>query len=465
MTDPSDKEPNEKDTSSESSGSIEVATDSSSAIPAAVDTATAASSGSIDVTMSGPTPKVSDGTPDPVAALETGPVGNRTKRLTDAAKNTAGVMVSAVGTGIDKLGEGVSKLGEASKGVPIVGAGVSALGERIQNVGESIENLPRVARTRRGRLLFRSLLVGFVLVAAWIVVIVALQVKGSETPDFRPAAEKILIELASGADGIERVYDNASPRFQEMVRKEKFADEMSDLAATVGKFKEITAVNESLVTRGPTGRVGRVLLTVAYEKAKCKVSVSVHEDKGEWKLLGVGIELPPELQITQAQREERVQACKDPMAKTCELNIAATAILEQLRDGKYEQVWDEATQVFQKQEEKMRFVGIQREHAQILGNFIRILAVTEARVIGGTNATFDVISEYTRSNGVRTIFTFYRGSKTRPWKLRSLKIVLPMPRADEQPIDDPVEDVRGSTSARAGSGSASAGSGSAIGSP
>ena len=435
------------DRPSEASGSIDVSTESSSAIPAVTETA-ASSSGSIDVMVSGPTPKVSDGTPDPVAALETGPVA-RKKRLTDAAKTATGAVVSAVGTGIDKLGEGVSKLGEASKGVPIVGAGVSALGERIQNVGESIENLPRVARTRRGRLLVRSLIVGFVLISAWIVIIVTLQVKGSETPDFRPIAEKILVQLASGTEGIESVYDNASPRFQEMVRKEKFADEMSDLAATVGKFKEITAVNDSLVTRGPTGRVGRVLLTVAYEKAKCKASVSVHEDKGVWKLLGVGVELPAELQITQAQREERVQACKDPMARTCELNAAATAILEKLRDAKYEQVWDEATQVFQKQEEKMRFVAIQREHAQILGNFIRILAVTEARVIGGTNATFDVISEYTRSNGVRTIFTFYRGSKSRPWKLRSLKLVLPMPRADEQPTDD----VSPSTSATAGSGS------------
>lgn len=429
MTDPDDKEAApaaEADHKpAESSGSIEINTDSSTGIPVAT------------------------------TALETGPVG-RSKRLTDAAKNTAGVIVSAVGKGVDKVGEGVSALGEASKGVPIVGAGVSALGETIQNVGESIENLPKVARTRRGRLLFRSLIVGFVLVGAWIAVIVALQVKGSETPDFRPTAEKILVELSSGTEGIERVYDNASPRFQEMVRKEKFADEMADLSATVGKFKEITAVNDSLMTRGPTGRVGRVLLTVAYEKAKCKVSVSVHEDKGEWKMLGVGVELPPELTITQAQREERVQACKDPMAKSCELNAAATAILEQLRDGKYEQVWDEATQVFQKQEEKMRFVALQKERAQILGNFIRILAVTEARVIGGTNATFDVISEFTRSNGVRTIFTFYRGSKTRPWKLRSLKIVLPMPRADEQPADV--------TSAQAGSGSAeSAGSG--IGSP
>ncbi|MGE0400048.1 MAG: hypothetical protein AB7T06_25250 [Kofleriaceae bacterium] len=450
MTTPDDKDASDTDKSSGSSGSIDISTDSSSAIPAVADTATpASSSGSIDVAMSGPTPKVSDGTPTPVAALETGPVA-RTKRLTDAAKSATSTVVSAVGTGIDKLGEGVSYIGEASKGVPIVGAGVSALGETIQNVGESIESLPRVARTRRGRLLFRSLIVGFFLVATWIVVIVALQVKGSDTPDFRPIAEKILVGIASGPEGIERVYDNASPRFQEMVRKEKFADEMADLAATVGKFKEITAVNESLVTRGPTGRVGRVLLTVAYEKAKCKASVSVHEDKGEWKLLGVGIELPPELAITQAQREERVQACKDPMAKTCDLNAAATKILEQLRDGKYEQVWDEATQVFQKQEEKMRFVGIQREHAQILGNFIRILAVTEARVIGGTNATFDVISEYTRSNGVRAIFTFYRGSKTRPWKLRSLKIVLPMPRADEQPLAEDANATAGSNSSAIG---------------
>ena len=461
MTAPDDKHDGDAsgdaDRSSASSGSIDIATDSSSAIPAIPD---AAASGSIEVALSGPNPKISDGTPEGVGALETGPVG-RSKRLTDAAKSATGVMVSAVGTSIDKLGEGVSKLGEASKAVPIVGAGVSALGERIQNVGESIENLPRVARTRRGRLLVRSLLVGFVLVAAWIVVIVALQVKGSDTPDFRPTAEKILVDLASGSEGIERVYDGASPRFQEMVRKEKFADEMSDLSATVGKFKEITAVNDSLVTRGPTGRVGRVLLTVAYEKAKCKASVSLHEDKGQWKLLGIGVELPPELTVTQAQREERVQACKDPMAKACDLNAAATKILEQLREGKYEQVWDEATQVFQKQEEKMRFVALQREHAQILGNFIRILAVTEARVIGGTNATFDVISEYTRANGVRAIMTFYRGSKTRPWKLRSLKIVLPMPRADEQPAAE------GSGSAPVGSGSAESGSGagSSFGSP
>ena len=94
-------------------------------------------------------------------------------------------------------------------------------------------------------------------------------------------------------------------------------------------------------------------------------------------------------------------------------------------------MWDEATPVFQTQEEKTRFITIQAEHATVLGDYRRIIAVTEAKVIGGTLATFDILTEYSRSQGVRAIFGFYRGSKTRPWKLRSLKVVLPMPRADE----------------------------------
>ena len=208
---------------------------------------------------------------------------------------------------------------------------------------------------------------------------------------------------------------------------------MNDLAATLGKFKEITAVNDSLVTTGPSGQVGRVSLTVRYEKGTCRAAVSLHQDKGVWKLLGVAVELPRDLVITQAQREQRIQACKDPMSRSCDLFVAADAILSQLRDGQAGQVWDDATKVFQKQDERARFVQVQTEHLAILGDYRRILSVTEARVISGTYATYDVISEYGRSLGVRTIFGFYRGSKADPWKLRSLKIVLPMPRADERP--------------------------------
>jgi hypothetical protein len=355
------------------------------------------------------------------------PAEPRSRRITDAAREALGTGIGTLGEGVSKLGEGVSKLGDMSR-IPVVGSSVARIGEGITHVGEQIHVLPQVARTRRGRLLIRSMIVGFVLVAAWIVMIVALQLHGNDTPDFRPNAEHILVEISKGA--IDEVYEQASPRFQEMVRKERFSDDMTDMVQTVGKFREITAVNDSLVTTGPTGRTGRVSLTVSYEKARCRVAVSLHYDQGRWKLLGIGVDLPPELKISQAQREDRVKACKDPMdIKHCDVHQAADAILHQLKDGHADQVWDNATTVFQKQEPKAKFVQLQVEHLLQLGNYRRIIAVSEAKVmIGGTSATFDTLAEFDKASGVRTVFGFFRRSKLEPWKLRSFKIVLPMPR-------------------------------------
>jgi hypothetical protein len=447
----------------------------------------AGDSGSIDVAFSGtiPAAEPSAGEPAEVAEAGSGPVssgavravttGNETPRprrfgeaaaeaAADAAKAAIGGGVSKLGSGIGTLGEGLTRLGEKSHKVPIVGAGVSALGESISTVGESLTELPRVAGTRRGRLLVRSAIVGFLLVFAWITVIVALQVRGIDAPDFRPTAEQILIELGQGSAAIEQVYESASPRFQEWVRKDRFVDTMTDMAATIGGFLEITSINESVVTTGPSGRVGRVSLTVSYEKGKTRASVSLHWDAGRWKLLGVGVEVPPELKITKAQREERVQACKDPMdPKKCDLFVTANAILEQLRDGHADRVWEAATRVFQKQEEKGRFVILQAEHAATLGEYRRIIAVTEAKLYGdGTTATFDALTEYTRSQGVRATFSFYRRAKQDAWKLRSLKVVLPMPRADEplgtapetQPTDLPPGAPGSAASPKPGPGSA-----------
>jgi len=355
-------------------------------------------------------------------------LGEDRRGITGAAKDALDAGVSKLGSGIETLGEGVSRLGELSH-IPVVGSGVVKLGEGITHVGESLHELPRVARTRRGRLLIRSVIVGFVLVAAWIVVIVGLQLHGNDTPDFRPDAEHILVDLSRGA--IDEVYEQASPRFQEMVRKEPFIDEMNDLVHTVGKFREITSVNDTLVTTGPSGRTGRVSLTVAYEKATCKVLVSLHNDQGRWKLLGIGIELPAELKISQAQREERVKACKDPMdVKHCDVHQAADAILRKLDGGRAGEVWDEATPVFQQQEPKAKFIQLQLEHLAALGGYRRIIAVTEAKLaIGGASSTFDALAEFDKASGARTVFAFYRRSKADPWRLRSFKVVLPMPRA------------------------------------
>ena len=73
------------------------------------------------------------------------------------------------------------------------------------------------------------------------------------------------------------------------MRKERFVDDMTDLAMTAGRqFREVTAINDTLVTTGPAGRVGRVSLTAAYAKGVCCGSISFHFDQGQWKLLGVG---------------------------------------------------------------------------------------------------------------------------------------------------------------------------------
>jgi hypothetical protein len=353
-------------------------------------------------------------------------------RARDAVKAAASGGVELLGDGISMLGEGVTKLGDLTNKVPFVGASVGLLGEGLTKAGESVHALPTVTKTRRGRLLLRSVIVGFVLVAAWIAVIVGLQLHGNDVPDFRPTAEKILVEIGKGSASIGDVYEKASPRFQEIMRKERFIDEMTDLNTTLGKFTEITAINDTLVTSGPAGRVGRVSLTASYAKGICKGSISFHWDQGQWKLLGLGVELPPTLTITQAQREQRVAACKDAGdRKTCDVRDAAETVLEMLRDGKAGDVWDSASPVFRQTETRIQFATIQEEHREALGTYKRILRVAEAKVIGGTSATFDVVTEFEKANGVRVVFGFERSSKSSPWALRSFKLVVPMPRADD----------------------------------
>jgi hypothetical protein len=129
------------------------------------------SSGSIDVQLSGsalPAVAAAPAVPEDsrkVTAVAVGESDSRSKRITDAAMGALDVGVTNLGSGIGLLGEGVSKLGDLSRHVPMVGSSVSKIGEGISQVGESLHALPHAARTRRGRLLIRSMVVGFILVS------------------------------------------------------------------------------------------------------------------------------------------------------------------------------------------------------------------------------------------------------------------------------------------------------------
>ncbi len=419
-------------------------------------------SGSIDVSLSGSGVPLAVGASDcqsnalesqPVSASGavaavapnegSGPVrGQRAKRITASIQGALSGGVEKLGAGIGAVGEGVSKLGDLTNKVPVVGASVGRLGEGIAKAGESIHALPRVAQTRRGRLLVRSVVVGFLIVFTWIVVIVGFQLRAHDTPDFRPAAERILIEMGKGQASIAQVYEHASPRFHELVKKERFLDDMADLYATNGKFREISAINETLVTTGPTGRVGRVGLTASFEKGISRGSISFHWDKGEWKLLGLGIEVPDNVEISQIERQKRVAACINDkgedvsdLRNKCDVRDAAETILEMIRDNRAGEVWDNANDVFKQQESRLRFIQIQEEQRQALGNWKRILNVTDARAIAGLTSAFDIVCEYERSSGVRVQMDFTRSSKYERWKLARFKVTVPMPRPSEEPVD------------------------------
>jgi hypothetical protein len=378
------------------------------------------------------------------AADPTGPhFPRRSGRITGMVSSG----VEKLGTSMTSLGEGVTRLGDVTKKIPLVGTAAHTLGEGLTKAGETIAIFPEVSKTRRGRLLLRSVVVGLLLVATWISVMVFVQVRTNDTPDLRPEAEDILVEISKGPDGISKVYEEASPRFLEIVKsKEHFLDDMSDLDATLGKFKEITAVNDTLVTHGPTGELARVSLTAAYERGNCKAAISFHYDDGKWKLFGIGVEVPPEVKITQAQREQRVAACLDEKGhdisrdlspdpkqrQKCPVRDLAETILEKLRDGKAGEVYDEASPIFKTQGTRERFISLQEDHRRALGDYKRLLDVTEARAIAGTSASYDALAEFDRSSGVRVAFGFERDSKSAPWLLRSYKVVVPMPRAIEE---------------------------------
>ncbi len=376
--------------------------------------------------------------------------------------------VSKIGDGIGSIGEGVTKIGDRTMRVPVLGESVKQIGEGLSELGASLHNLPAVTQSRRGRVLVRSMLVAFLLVFAWIAGIVLLQLRDSKKPDFRPLARKILIAIRDGREAA--VWADASPRFQEVVREQRFIDDMADMKRTLGAFKEISAVNDTMVTTGSSGRIGRVALMLQFDKGRARANVSFHRDAGRWKLLGIAVDAPPELPITQESRKERSEIPEEVVAAAIKILQAGNVDLTNIGDGRVpgprdqgrepgrdrdrngqrpapaaspeadrdhrsEEVWRQASEVFHSSASQSEFVRLQRERHQRLGNFVRVIEhKSGSKKYGDLSATFTGLVEY--ENGVvSAAVNFGRVEERSPWVLNSFKVVLPMPRPDEAPME------------------------------
>src|SRR5262249_3902504 len=169
-----------------------------------------------------------------------------------------------------------------------------------------------VPKTRKSRVLVRSVVVGFLVVAAWIVGLVWWQLRGASKPDLRPASQHILEQLRAG--DYEKVYQEASPRFQEIVLEGDFARQMADMNATLGAFKEIKSVTATEVVHGPSGQSARAQMVIAFAGAgSVRGSISFHWEDGEWRLLGIAVDLPPAIARIETANEKRLERVKgDP---------------------------------------------------------------------------------------------------------------------------------------------------------
>lgn len=380
-----------------SSGSIDVAMSGAIPVPAGDSgRMPAEASGSVDVRFTDPEGKV---VPPEIA---------RRKRARTIPAAVVGAVSAKVVNAADRIGERVVQASDSLTG----------------KVGESLSALPVVPRTRRGRVMARSVALSFLLVFSWIAVIVGLQLRHARPPDFRPGAEKVLVQLRDGQ--AKEVYKDASIRFQEVVLEDTFIEQMADMNHTLGAYREISAVLETEVNRGPGGRTGRIAVRIEYESGPTKGQISFRWEGGKWKMLGIFIDVPDEIAATagtEAKRKERVKGNEQ------ELRDVAQHILEHWGKGEIAEIWNDSAFGFQTSITLPNFLQVEADHRKVLGSFRRILHVTSARQNPArTGASAQFLIEFEKAT-ITGSFEFTRIQDS--WKMTFFKLVLPLPRVPE----------------------------------
>ena len=310
-----------------------------------------------------------------------------------------------------------SVTGRVAQAAGAVGGTVARAGEAVGDVvGASLSHLPVVPKTRRGRVMARSVIVSFLLVFGWITVIVGLQLRNARPPDFRPDAERILIALRDGKAG--EVYDDASIRFQSVVRdRETFEDRMTEMNETLGRFVEITAVTMAETSRGPGGRTGRIDVSLEYAKTQTRGSVSFRWEDDRWKLLGLAIEVPDAIASNQEARVDRSTARPDEVA---ELKAAVETVLL----SPAEQVWQDASPAFQQAISLEDWKALEHQRTDALGPFDRVLDVRKVRLNPGRNAASLVVLLQFQKATITGTFELSRNEDR--WQLVSPRLVMPV---------------------------------------
>lgn len=306
----------------------------------------------------------------------------------------------------------------------VIGGTVARAGER---VGESLSHLPVMPKTRRGRVMARSVLVSFVLVFGWIAVIVGLQLRVSRPPDLRPDAEAILVALRDGKAA--QVYADASVELQRVMRDpETFVDQMDDMGRTLGRFLEITAVVATETNRGPGGRTGRIDLRLEYEQGKTEGSLSFRRERGRWKLLGLAIEVPEAIRAKASSKQEQIKRSEVRPDELAELKTALEGVLSRWGKGEIAALWRDASPIFQQALSVEDLERAEGERRRSLGGFDRILDIHKVRLTPRRNKAHLVVLLQFEHKTITGNFDFDRIDGV--WRLELYQLLLPVLAVD-----------------------------------
>ena len=277
-------------------------------------------------------------------------------------------------------------------------------------------------------MLIKTIIAAFVLVSAWVGVMIGLQLWRGKSHDFRPEAIAILEQISAG--NADDVWDHATERFQEMIRRDRWAEMASDLNVTLGGYREIVTVIDSLTIKGPGGQTGKFAARIEFDHATTTGSVSFQKIENEWLLLGISIDIPEALVETakKLQSTERFEAPAEVMTQV-------RRILEQERDGKAALIYDESEPVRKSVGELHVLQGLVAKRRERLGSYERILDVLKtSQNPGQSGSTVVVTVQYTKEITVVT-FNFTKNDEGN-WKLLTYKVVIPVPRVPNLSLED-----------------------------
>ncbi len=292
--------------------------------------------------------------------------------------------------------------------------------EGVGRVADGVAHL--MPQTRKSRVLVRSVIVAFLVVGGWIGGLVYWQWRGGQGTDFRPFAEHIFTQLKD--EQYARVYDEASPRFQEIVVEESFENEMLGMRAVLGKFVEISAVTGTENVRGPSGQTARVMLLLQFERGTARGAISFHKEDGVWRMVGINVELPEGLVGAATSQRAKLARSEGPP----ELVPLAEATLRRIAADDTDGVRAGADPLFQGAVSKAVFADLEATRRKALGKFVAVYGVISNRQ-SPSRQSADLVLLVTYDRAQTTVnFSFRKQADTGTWKLTSYKPILPAPR-------------------------------------